>query len=52
MDPAEDDPDPDSDWPVHPAMAFYGLWPRFTAAEDDAEASDAAERKEAGAAAP
>jgi hypothetical protein len=27
MDEADDDPDPDG-WPVHPAVAFYGLWPR------------------------
>jgi hypothetical protein len=34
---AADDPDPDPDgWPVHPAAAFYGLWPRFAAAEEDA----------------
>lgn len=32
---AADDPDPDPDgWPVHPAAAFYGLWPRFTAADE------------------
>ncbi|WP_420129214.1 hypothetical protein [Longimicrobium sp.] len=36
MDAAED-PDPDG-WPVHPAAAFYGLWPRFAA--EDAEGAD------------
>ena len=35
----EDDPDPDG-WPIHPAAAFYGLWPRFVAA--DAGDEDAA----------
>jgi|GEM_PF-4545524 len=33
---AADDPDPDG-WPIHPATAFYGLWPRFAAAAEDAE---------------
>ena len=37
MDAAED-PDPDG-WPVHPAVAFYGLWPRF-AGMDDADGED------------
>lgn len=32
MDEADDDADPDG--PVHPAAAFYGLWPRFAAAEE------------------
>ncbi len=36
MDEADDPDDPD--WPVHPAAAFYGLWPRF-AVEEDAEES-------------
>ncbi|HEY0018091.1 MAG TPA: hypothetical protein VGC13_17375 [Longimicrobium sp.] len=36
MDADEDPPDADR-WPVHPASAFYGLWPRFTAEEEDAE---------------
>jgi hypothetical protein len=34
----DDDPDPGG-WPVHPALGFYGLWPRFAAAAD-AEAED------------
>jgi hypothetical protein len=39
---AADDPDPDPDgWPVHPATAFYGLWPRFAAVDDEAEVEDA-----------
>lgn len=43
---AADDPDPDSDgWPVYPTAAFYGLWPRFAAAEDDAEGADGAARE-------
>ena len=50
MDEADDDPDPDG-WPVHPAAAFYGLWPRFTAADDEADGPDAVEREKAGAAA-
>jgi hypothetical protein len=33
---AADDPDPDG-WPVHPAAAFYGLWPRFAAEVPEAE---------------
>jgi hypothetical protein len=32
MDADEDPPDADR-WPVHPASAFYGLWPRFAASE-------------------
>lgn len=36
MDADEDPPDADR-WPVHPASAFYGLWPRFTPAEEEAE---------------
>lgn len=51
---ADEDPDPDG-WPVHPAAAFYGLWPRFAAAGDEAAVEDAGEdageRDEAGAAA-
>ena len=31
MDEAGDEPDP---WPVHPAAAFYGLWPRFSDGEE------------------
>lgn len=41
---AAGDPDPDG-WPIHPAVAFYGLWPRFAAAgagEEDAAASASA----------
>jgi hypothetical protein len=41
MDPV-DDPDPGG-WPVHPAVSFYGLWPRFVLAEDDAGESVAGE---------
>jgi hypothetical protein len=37
---AADDPDPDG-WPVHPAAAFYGLWPRFAAEAREAEAVSA-----------
>jgi hypothetical protein len=33
-----DDPDPDG-WPVHPAAAFYGLWPRFAEAQDAGESA-------------
>jgi hypothetical protein len=40
---AADDPDPDGDWRVHPATAFYGLWPRFAAADGEAKGPDAAE---------
>lgn len=36
-----DDPDP-GDWPVHPALALYGLWPRF-AVRGDGEAEDSPE---------
>lgn len=36
---AADDPDPDG-WHIHPATAFYGLWPRFVA--DEAEDAAAA----------
>jgi hypothetical protein len=36
-----DDPDPGG-WPVHPAVAFYGLWPWFAAAEDAEEPLEAA----------
>ena len=43
----DDDPDPGG-WPVHPALVFYGLWPRFAAggdpqAEDRREAAGVAE---------
>jgi hypothetical protein len=44
---AADDPDPDPDlggWPVHPAAAFYGLWPRFAGVDDEAEVEGAGER--------
>lgn len=46
-----DDPDPDSDdgWRVHPAAAFYGLWPRFAVADDEAGGPDDAEREAAAA---
>ena len=50
MDQADDDPDPD--WRVHPAATFYGLWPRFAAAEGEAEDPDDARREEAWSAAP
>jgi hypothetical protein len=39
---ADEDP-PDADWPVHPASAFYGLWPRFAAKKVDGVGEDAAE---------
>ena len=39
MDADEDPPDADR-WPVHPASAFYGLWPRF--AVDEAEEAEPA----------
>ena len=39
---AADDPDPDG-WPIHPATAFYGLWPRFAAAETEEAGPVAAE---------
>jgi hypothetical protein len=45
-----DDPDPDG-WPVHPAVVFYGLWPRFVVGEGEAAEPDDAGREEAGAAA-
>jgi hypothetical protein len=35
MDADEDPPDADR-WPVHPASAFYGLWPRFAAGSERA----------------
>jgi hypothetical protein len=38
MDEADDPDDPD--WPVHPAAAFYGLWPRFAVEEDAEESAD------------
>jgi hypothetical protein len=37
-----DDPDPDG-WPVHPAAAFYGLWPRFATGGEDADDAAGAE---------
>lgn len=40
MDADEDPPDADR-WPVHPASAFYGLWPRL-AAERERAGEDAA----------
>jgi hypothetical protein len=40
---AADDPDPDPDgWPVHPALAFYGLWPRFAVAEEGEDSHEPA----------
>lgn len=48
MDAAED-PDPDG-WPVHPAVALYGLWPRFTVDAD--EAADSSQPSGAGAGEP
>jgi hypothetical protein len=39
VDEADDDPDPDG-WPVLPAAAFYGLWPR-PRPEPDGAAEDA-----------
>lgn len=36
-----EDPDPGG-WHVHPAAAFYGLWPRV-AGTNDAEAEDSSE---------
>jgi hypothetical protein len=38
-----DAPDPDDGWPVHPATAFYGLWPRLAGADEELDAADAAE---------
>ena len=31
------DEDPGGAWSIHPAVAFYGLWPRFPADEDAEE---------------
>jgi hypothetical protein len=49
MDEAGDDPDPDG-WPVHPAAAFYGLWPRPRpepeSAAEDADLASAASGRE------
>lgn len=44
------DDDPGGAWPIHPAVAFYGLWPRFAADEDaeDAPHPAAAEDAHAG----
>ena len=41
-----DDPDPDG-WPVHPAAAFYGLWPRFSAGDEEADGAVSAESEPA-----
>jgi hypothetical protein len=39
-----DDPDPDPDgWPVHPAAAFYGLWPRFAVEAEEMDGAVSAE---------
>jgi hypothetical protein len=42
-----DDPDPDDGWPIHPAAAFYGLWPRFAVADEEADEAVAAESEPA-----
>ena len=47
MDADEDPPDADR-WPVHPASAFYGLWPRFAAAEAEEAGPAAAESDASG----
>ncbi|HEU4881250.1 MAG TPA: hypothetical protein VFT45_03365 [Longimicrobium sp.] len=42
-----DDPDPDDGWPVHPAAAFYGLWPRFAEGDEETDGDVAAESERA-----
>jgi hypothetical protein len=42
------DEDPGGDWPIDPAVAFYGLWPRFA---DDEIAEEPAEAEAASGAA-